>query len=211
MQQIASLETKFEKCRDEEEAKHGELSALRIEYENKKALDHKDERDEDRQIEYKIEGRPSDNDNEMQYKRLSEELDRLRSELDYLKNRKKNIQIINDQVGGWCNRVGKKLFDQLQDHTLDNTKGGQSMIRQFKNISIVVHDQLSQICQQQEQAALEQEDDEDAMRTVNIKELINDFVTDEFEKKNIRVRPTSSLSTKEKKDDLTKQSTTLAN
>lgn len=49
------------------------------------------------------------------------------------------------------------------------------------------------------------------MRTVNIKELINDFVTDEFEKKNIRVRPTSSLSTKEKKDDLTKQSTTLAN
>lgn len=106
--------------------------------------------------------------------------------------------------------MGKKLQDQLSDHTLDNVKGDQSLIRQFKNISIIVHDQLSQICQQQEQAALENEDEEDAMRTVNIKELVNDFVTDEFEKKNIRVRPTSSLSIKEKKDELNKQSTTLA-
>jgi len=31
--------------------------------------------------------------------------------------RKKNIQLINDQVGGWTGRVAAKLADLLDDHT----------------------------------------------------------------------------------------------
>lgn len=63
-----------------------------------------------------------DNKTESEYKRLSEEMDQLNAHLDQIKQRKKNIQLITDQVGGWTNRVGKKMAEQLEDHTLHNLK-----------------------------------------------------------------------------------------
>jgi hypothetical protein len=35
----------------------------------------------------------------------------LQVELDKVNERKKNIQLINDQVGGWTRRVGEKLVE----------------------------------------------------------------------------------------------------
>lgn len=37
-------------------------------------------------------------------------------------------------------------------------------------------------------------DADDSDESLNVKELINDFATDEFVQKNVRVRPTSSYS-----------------
>lgn len=83
---------------------------------------------------------PNDNTAENDHKRLTEELDHLRAHIDQLHQRKKNIQLINDQVGGWTSRVGGKLADLLDDHTLDHTN--TTMVQQFRNISILVHQQL---------------------------------------------------------------------
>lgn len=43
-------------------------------------------------------------------------------------------------------------------------------------------------------AGRDQDQDSDSDESLNIKELINDFATDEFVQKNVRVRPTSSYS-----------------
>ena len=71
------------------------------------------------------------------------------------------------------------------------------MITQFKNISIVVHDQLDQICLANEAAitaAIEAgEDVEDVCPSINVRELVNDYATQQYVEKNIR-RPPSSAS-----------------
>jgi hypothetical protein len=77
-------------------------------------------RDEDRALAYELKQDPVDSPVEQDYKRLSDELYQLKLHLEQLQMRKKNIQIINDQVGGWSKRVGKKLADQLEDHTLSS-------------------------------------------------------------------------------------------
>ena len=55
----------------------------------------------------------------------------------------------------------------------------------------MVHQQLNMIMDQRKaQGGAEEDSDE----SLNVKELINDFATDEFVHKNVRVRPTSSHS-----------------
>ena len=65
--------------------------------------------------------------------------------------------------------------------------------QQFKNISTMVHQQLNMIIDQRA-AERNHDQDSDSDESLNIKELINDFATDEFVTKNVRVRPTSSYS-----------------
>jgi len=115
----------------------------------------------------------------------------LNAHLDQLKLRKKNIQLINDQVGGWSRRVGKKLSEQLDDHTLDNKN--VNMIANFRNIAAMVTQQLKELNEQREQAKADN-GGSDSEESMNVKELINDFATDEFLNKNVRVRPVSSYS-----------------
>jgi hypothetical protein len=91
-------------------------------------------------------------------------------------------------VGGWTTRVGKKLADLLDDHTLSDRNA--SMLQQFKNISILVHQQLQGIFDRR----AEDQTADDSDESLNVKELITDFATDEFVSKNVRVRPTSSMS-----------------
>lgn len=106
-----------------------------------------------------------------------------------MKTRKKNIQLITDQVGGWTTRVGKKMADQLDDHTLMNLNA--PLNQQFKNIATMVHQQLNMIMDSRKEQG---QDEDDSDESLNVKELINDFATDEFVHKNVRVRPTSSHS-----------------
>ena len=56
----------------------------------------------------------------------------------------------------------------------------------------MVHQQLNQIMDSRRQDHAEVGEDSD--ESLNVKELINDFATDEFVQKNVRVRPTSSYS-----------------
>lgn len=89
-----------------------------MEYDNKKSFDHQDERQDDRNLAHPLKDFPNDNETESEYKRLSNELDELRAHMSQINERKKQINLINDQVGGWCARVGQKLADQTDDHTL---------------------------------------------------------------------------------------------
>ena len=46
---------------------------------------------------------------ESKYANLQHEDEQLQLELESLKERKKNIRLINDQVGGWTSRVAYKM------------------------------------------------------------------------------------------------------
>lgn len=61
---------------------------------------------------------------EADFLRLSNEIAIIEAELEKVNERKKNIQLINDQVGGWTRRVGEKLTEQL-DESLRPGEGGQ--------------------------------------------------------------------------------------
>ena len=135
---VQALESKYDKLKTENGQKKEYLHALEIENDNKKPVGFIDPRHADRQLAHEIAEMPNDNVAESDYKRLSEELDHLRAHVDQLHSRKKNVQLINDQVGGWTSRVSKKLADLLDDHTLDNNKS-TTILQQFKNISTLVH------------------------------------------------------------------------
>ena len=55
----------------------------------------------------------ADDEDEADFLKLSHEITVLQVELDKVNERKKNIQLINDQVGGWTRRVGEKLVEQV--------------------------------------------------------------------------------------------------
>ena len=42
----------------------------------------------------------------------------LQTELESIKERRKNMQLINDQVGGWTKRVAGKMQEQLGGMTI---------------------------------------------------------------------------------------------
>lgn len=111
--------------------------------------------------------------------------------LDSITERKKNIQLINDQVGGWATRVSGKLAQQVGDNSFKQ-KG--SMLDKFKWINNAVKHSLGEIITDQQaraaRAGPEGSDDE----SINAKDFVNNFATKEFVDKNIRVRPVSSVS-----------------
>jgi len=53
----------------------------------------------------------ADDGDEADFLKLSHEIALLEADLDKVNERKKNIQLINDQVGGWTRRVGEKLTE----------------------------------------------------------------------------------------------------
>jgi hypothetical protein len=188
LQNVKQSEDKYDMLKETTRAKEEYLHNLKIENENKKSVQQQDPRHADRILAHSLRQYEDDNVAETDYKRLSVELEQLHAHLDQLKSRKKNIQLITDQVGGWSTRVSKKLADQLDDHTLCDERA--PLNRQFKNIAAMVQQQLNMIVDQRAQ----HHNDEDSDESLNVKELINDFATDEFVQKNVRVRPTSSYS-----------------
>jgi len=186
---VKQSEDKYDHLKAQCQEKEEYLHSLQIEYDNKKEAGFVDPRQGDRNLAHELKQYQDDNKAESEYKRLSTEMEQLQAGLQQLKTRKKNIQLITDQVGGWTTRVGKKLADQLDDHTLMNLNA--PLNQQFKNIATMVHQQLNMIMDQRKaQGGAEEDSDE----SLNVKELINDFATDEFVHKNVRVRPTSSHS-----------------
>lgn len=114
-----------------------QLQKLKMANDNKKKIGFVHPNQADRNIEYAMQPEATDNETEKEYEKLSLELDQLRAHLTQLKNRKTQIQLNNDQVGGWANRVGKKLADQLDDHSLAHKNA--PLIQQFRNIGTMVH------------------------------------------------------------------------
>ena len=122
---------------------------------------------------------------------MSTEMEQLQCLLDSILERKKKMELIGDQVGGWTSKVCQKLATQIGD---TNFKDKAMTIEKFRWLSNVVKVQLAEIMAEQkakaERGAVDSDDE-----SINAKDFINDFATEEFVHKNIRVRPVSSYST----------------
>ena len=76
-----------------------------VDQNNKSSVDHR----ELAALKSKIDA--ADDEDEADFLKLSHEIALLEADLDKVNERKKNIQLINDQVGGWTRRVGEKLTE----------------------------------------------------------------------------------------------------
>ncbi len=85
---------------------------------------------------------------------------------------------MDDQVQSWCSRVINKLDQQFNENI--GAYIDKSMAFKFERI-------MQSVCRQLEQIIME-EDDEDR-GFITAKDFMNDFATDDFIAKNIRVRP----------------------
>lgn len=62
--------------------------------------------------------------------------------MEILKNRKKNIHLVCDQVSGWSNKVQYKLNESIGEQI---PKQNQTMSEVFQNITDLVTGQLNEI------------------------------------------------------------------
>eukprot|EP00347_Sterkiella_histriomuscorum_P012519 403368264 len=124
---------------------------------------------------------------------LEKEIEILEKEVQNNDDRKKKIYLVTDQVSGWGNRVVNKLNSQIlgQDNTPIQKK--LPILSLFNQITDIVCQQLEDIIQQQE---LEDQD----TGFITAKDFMNDFATEEFLTKNIRVRPVSGITHKDGDD-----------
>lgn len=95
----------------------------------------------------------------------------------------KKVQLVNDQVASWCARVVQKVDQQFNQNI-----GAY----QDKSIAFKFEKVMQAVCKQLEQIIME-EDDEDR-GFITAKDFMNDFATEDFISKNIRVRPQSGLA-----------------
>ena len=116
---VQNLESKVDKLKAENAAKREQLHRLIIENENNKPVGYVNPLQAERDEAHKIPETPKDSQAEHDYKQLSEQVSNLHAHLDQLNERKQNIQLITDQVGGWSRRVAKKLAELLDDHTFE--------------------------------------------------------------------------------------------
>lgn len=129
--------------------------------------------------------------NEHGHKILSPEIDVLDKEISVLgkdqektDELRKKVNLIADQVQGWSNRVTQKI-DQQFGENITAYGDDKSLAFIFEKIAEAVCKQLSQI--------IAEEDDEER-GYITAKDFMNDFCTQEFLDKNIRVRPISGVS-----------------
>ena len=62
-----------------------------------------------------IEESKDDQNDEAEFAKLTKELDELNEMMESIKDRKKKMQLIGDQVGGWTTRVATKMSEQLSE------------------------------------------------------------------------------------------------
>lgn len=122
-------------------------------------------------------------------KNLSDIIFGYSKELESLNERSEKTEITTDQVYGWAQRVLQKMDEQFQDgrvsiqylSDLEKLKKHATLIELFEKIGEITCDSLQNVIQE--------EGDED--RYINSKEFMNDFASQEFIDKNIRIRPMS--------------------
>lgn len=139
----------------------------------------------------------ADDSNEADFLKLSHDIAFLEADLEKVNNRKKNISLINDQVGGWTRRVGEKLTEQVEEalkpDEANEIFGSPKLSKKlplsniFGHITQMVTAQLDQIIQEKQRTG----ENTEAL----LVDLIPDFVNEEYKTKNQRVRPESHMST----------------
>lgn len=123
------------------------------------------------------EGAGEENDEIVQLRKHQETI---RKEDSLKKEKYYNVEIINDLITGWAKRVAPKVDETLTDEKVHDT----GIVELFKMI-------CDKVCE-----SLQQLQDEPAQKN----NLMNDFLTDDFVNKNIRVRPTSGKTQDEGKE-----------
>mmetsp|Transcript_6922 Transcript_6922/g.5175 ORF Transcript_6922/g.5175 Transcript_6922/m.5175 type:complete len:194 (+) Transcript_6922:708-1289(+) len=111
-----------------------------------------------------------------------------KKEMDLLQERFKRINIVNDQVTGWARKVYHKFGTLVENAAFE--KNADDIVKVFEGMSVVVLEQLNQLHQQDDRGV-----DQD------YGEAFQDFATDDFISKNIRVRPISGVTQKDETKD----------
>lgn len=91
------------------------------------------------------ESKDNQGNEEAQFAKLTSEIETLTDELALINSRKKKIQLINDQVGGWTKRVAAKLTEQLSDSSIPIKQENRTFVEIYKQINDMVVDQLEVI------------------------------------------------------------------
>lgn len=125
------------------------------------------------------------------HKYLSPEIEQLDKHIQQLTKEKektdelrKKVNLVYDQVQGWSSKVIAKI-DQQFGENITAYETSKTLAFLFEKIAEAVCKQLGQI--------IAEEDDEER-GYITAKDFMNDFCTQEFLDKNIRVRPVSGMS-----------------
>lgn len=114
---------------------------------------------------------------------LDKQITNLVKEKDKKDELQKKVNLINDQVKGWSSRVIQKIDQQFGENI--QSYNDKTLAFMFEKIAEAV-------CKQLEQIMAEEEGEDQAYITA--KDFMNDFATEEFLSKNIRVRPLSGVT-----------------
>lgn len=122
--------------------------------------------------------------------KLTGQLTELNKELEECKDRSQKVEIISDQVYGWTQKVLQKMIEHFSDgrmnvpyiNDIEKLKSNTNLDSLFDKICDTVCDQLEQLITEE---ASEEE------RYIHSKEFMNDFASEDFIQKNIRIRPLS--------------------
>ena len=207
LQAVGQGEKKYDDLKTENEKKKLRLQELRIANDNRKKLEKPDEAEEREYEAFKMqmqsiqESKDNQGNEEAQFAKLTSEIETLTDELALINSRKKKIQLINDQVGGWTKRVAAKLTEQLSDSSIPIKQENRTFVEIYRQINDMVVDQLEVIRHDQLAQARVQDEAESEKESINGKEYMNDFATEEFVTKNIRVMPMTGTSIHDRESD----------
>lgn len=107
-----------------------------------------------------------------------------------MNDRFKRINIVNDQVSNWAKRVYMKFGVLTEDPIFQDEPN--DLVKVFAAMDAVCTQELANIKKQRDEEG-EQEPNE-------FGEVFNDFATEDFINKNVRVRPQSGVTYDETKD-----------
>lgn len=127
---------------------------------------------------------------------LTTEISELNKEVEECKDRSQQIEIVQDQVYGWAQRVLLKMVEQFKEDTINITDLDDKKKLKKANKIREMFDKITKVtCEQLEDLIKQDISDED--RYITLKDFLNDFASKDFQTKNIRVRPMSARSNAE--------------
>ena len=118
---------------------------------------------------------------------LDNKITTLRKQSEKAEELNKRVQLVNDQVNSWTSRILQKI-DQQFNENITSFENNKTLAFIFERIAQAVVKRLEQII-------IEDDENPDGDKGyITVKDFMNDFATEEFLTKNIRVRPASGVT-----------------
>jgi len=122
---------------------------------------------------------------------LQNGLNDMNKEIEECKDRGQKIEIVTDQIYGWAQKVLQKMIEHFSDGRIDIPDLGDLEKLKSNTVLVELFEKISDTaCDQLEQLIADEVSDED--RYITLKDFLNDFASQDFVHKNIRVRPMSA-------------------